>query len=415
MNRKIAPDIQIIPSLHKVFPESTTNLFRFSTNTEVFKLKICFPNANKTNPISNIDSLSPAFHLLLNGTIEHSAAQIAEKIDELGGYANSEAGYFGSSITLYGLNNYCNDLVSLVKNAYTNAIFPIKEIDIWKKQASNQFKTNLEKTSFLADNKIIKLLLGETHPNAQLQDEVAINSINLELLQLTKNTKLNNPYFIFTGKESIPIENILTNLGFEITNFSLNSSEEYPLQTIEIKSEITPKESSQQSSIRMGKRMPSVQDKDYYKIKILNTVLGGYFGSRLMKNIREEKGLTYGINSSVSTYKNYSLLIIRSECNKANSSLVKDEILKELKILQNELISYDELQIVKNFMIGSFQSSFDGNFNTSNLFYNYINSCLPKDYYETYLQEIINITSDDLIDTANKYYNPDEMSCCIVG
>ena len=154
---------------------------------------------------------------------------------------------------------------------------------------------------------------------------------------------------------------------------------------------------------------------DYVGMQVLNTILGGYFGSRLMKNIREEKGYTYGIGSAVVSLMHGGYFFITSEVGAEVCSPALTEIYNELEILRREPVAEDELQMVKNYMLGSFLKSIDGAFNLADrwkgiMFYN-----LGYDYYERYIKTVSMITPEELMALAQKYFGKENMSELVVG
>jgi predicted Zn-dependent peptidase len=161
--------------------------------------------------------------------------------------------------------------------------------------------------------------------------------------------------------------------------------------------------------------MPTKTHKDFHSLTVLNTILGGYFGSRLMTNIREDKGYTYGIGSGMIPLKKAGYFFISTEvgvevCNKAI-----DEIYIEINRLRNESISEKELILVKNYMIGSFLRSIDGPFALANRFKSIMEYDLDYSYYDDYISTIKNIKASDLLNLANKYLDPNSMTEVVAG
>lgn len=146
---------------------------------------------------------------------------------------------------------------------------------------------------------------------------------------------------------------------------------------------------------------------EYTDVLFLNHVLGGYFGSRLMKNIREEKGLTYGIHSSLHPMVHDSFLLIGADVNKENRELTIQEIKNELRILRTEKISDDELDTTRYHFIGSLQGEITTPFAHADKNKNIILNNLPDDYYNTMINRIATVTSEDLLITAEKYFSED--------
>ncbi len=203
--------------------------------------------------------------------------------------------------------------------------------------------------------------------------------------------------------------------SFSSNDLALKFSEEIIGTSEDHIEEFIPKEGSSQNSIRLGKILPSRDNKDYFKISLVNLILGGYFGSRLMKNIREEKGLTYGIHSSIVPFKCFSLFKISSECNSTLTDQVKKEILKEIELLQTELVNEDEIITAKNYLIGALSRNFDGAFNISERLKSSIDLNLPANFYQDYFTAINQITPTDIRDCAYNYFELSSFKYCVSG
>jgi predicted Zn-dependent peptidase len=177
---------------------------------------------------------------------------------------------------------------------------------------------------------------------------------------------------------------------------------------------ITKKESVQ-SAIRIGKKMFNRKHPDYFSFSILNTVLGGYFGSRLMSNIREDKGYTYGIGSGLATNVNDGYFFISTE---VGADVCKDavkEIYFEIERLRNDKIPTNELQLVKNYLFGAFQRSIDGPFALADRQKSlYLNSLTNK-HLEQYLQELADITPEKLLECAQKHLDQASFTEVVAG
>jgi zinc protease len=415
MNRQIAPEIKNINNLKTGFPVVEKNLLRIPSEEGVFKLDIVFPNSGFGMFHDKFVALY-AMDLILSGTSEKSADEIAESIDLLGGYVFKSCDYYQSSISIYGLEEQLEKLIKTVKESYEKCIYLESELSHHKTRKISDLNINLNKTSYLAGRGLNERLFGKNHPFSKAIDETKIHSINRAQLEAFKTEKLLNPYFIYTGSSTSKIASVLNNLGYE-TEKSIDLDTEDNQNFEGTGESFILKEGSTQNSLRLGKFLPSRQDSDYFKISMFNLILGGYFGSRLMKNIREEKGLTYGIHSSITPFKTFSVFKISSECNSNLTPLVKEEIIKEIEILQRELVSEEELNTAKNYMLGNMLRNFDGAFNISDR----LKSSLelgtkePDTYFQSYFKAIHEIEADEIKTIANNYFKIETLKECIAG
>ena len=158
----------------------------------------------------------------------------------------------------------------------------------------------------------------------------------------------------------------------------------------------------------MARHFPNRHHPDFTKAQVLNVVLGGYFGSRLMSNIREEKGYTYGIHSYLQNHIEQSAWMISTEAGKDVSEAAIEEVYKEMKILREEPVSEDELMLVRNYMMGSILGDLDGPFQIMARWKNIILNNLSEQYFYETINTIRNITADELQLLAQKYLQPDE-------
>lgn len=413
MNRQIAPEIKPIRSIRTGFPQSERSIFRLGSEEGVFKLEIVYPGSGYGVTENKFHGLY-ATDLLLSGTGSKSAHKIAEEIDALGGFVFKSCDYYSSSITLFGINENFPSLLHIIKDAIDNCIFSRSELDVYKSRKISELKINLGKTNYLANRSINCLVMGGSHPYSRYSTEEIVNNVDPESLMSYKENSLKAPYFIFTGPDTTQLAEILVNSGFELSSYNPQGTED-PAVAEAGNEEFIAKAGSTQNSIRMGKMLPSRKHNDYFTISLFNLVLGGFFGSRLMKNIREEKGLTYGIHSSITPFKDYSLFKISSECNSKLSPQVKEEIFNELVRLQNHLIEREELTVAKNYLIGALARSFDGAFNISERLKAHLDLQSDSEYYNRYFEAINNISPQQLLDCANNYFSVNSLKYCVAG
>src|SRR5690606_32063801 len=133
-------------------------------------------------------------------------------------------------------------------------------------------------------------------------------------------------------------------------------------------------------------------------------------GSRLMANIREDKGFTYGIGSGIASLKNAGYFFLATEVGVDVCQAALVEIEKEINLLKSEMISNAELDLVKNYMLGSLLGSLENAFSHADKFKNLLFSGLGYDYYENYIKTIKQCNGADLLEIANKYLNWDQMT-----
>jgi predicted Zn-dependent peptidase len=179
---------------------------------------------------------------------------------------------------------------------------------------------------------------------------------------------------------------------------------QHPLQPAEQKKyHILNDPDGVQSAIRIARPFPNRKHPDFQKVLVLNNVLGGFFGSRLMGNIREEKGYTYGIYSYLMNFTSESGWIVSTEAGRDVTPDTVKEIYFEMQQLRDELIDDEELMMTRNSMIGTILGDLDGPFQVIGRWKNMILNNVDDGYFDRGVEIIKTITAKELQELANKY------------
>jgi|APTNR8051073442_1049403.scaffolds.fasta_scaffold00018_1 predicted Zn-dependent peptidase len=379
---------------------------------EVTKIEFIF-NASKWYEGQSGVSYFTA-HLLQKGTPTKNSFQISSELDQYGVHLEVSPGYDFTSLSLYGLTKNIGRLLKLSREIITQPIFPDIELQQAKDIYIQGLKINLEKTSYLASRLLRENLFGKEHPYGRDADVT-----DIELIKRTDLANFHHDYFknlevICSGKITDEVKKELRSIltDFEI---STGSKKAAPKLNPGPPVEFVKKENTVQSSIRFGKRSIPRTHSDYPALLMLNHIFGGFFGSRLMKNIREEKGLTYGIYSSLVTLKHDGYLSIGADVNNENRGIVIEEIKNELKNLQAQPMDSNELKIARNHFIGSLQAEITTPFAHADKIKNIILYKLPENFYQSLINKIESLNSRDLLDTAHKYFDDTEFHVVSAG
>lgn len=353
-------------------------------------------------------------HLLSKGTKLKSSYQIAQAFDQLGAHLEINPGMDFVSIALYSLNRNVETSLRLLIELLLESIFPEKELAQLKTIFLQNLRVNKEKTSFRSSVLFRRALYGTTHPYGKELDEGDVSLISREQLVDHFNAFFRQATIIVSGKLSDEQQHlIISAFGFLKHQDIAPADDTIPAHNKT--SEIISKEGSVQASIRMGKPFFGRLHPDYPAAIFLNHVLGGYFGSRLMKNIREDKGLTYGISSSLSMALHGNHFIVGADVNLENVGVTFAEIRKEMKRLREEPIEPSELETARNHFIGNLQLEITTSFAHADKVKNLVLFGLPMDYYQRLITRIDGITSSELVDAANRHFQESELLEIAVG
>lgn len=361
-----------------------------------------------------------AVKMLFEGSINHTAKQIADQVAYYGASFDNNHGYDRTDFTLYCLAKYTAELLPLVLDILQNPAFPEEEFKLLKQRTVQSLKVQRQKNNYLSTHDFTKQIYGEQHPYIFGFDEGVVESITKEdVEQFYKSRFITQELEVFAC--GAIDDTLQRQLEQEIERLVIQpsaASAEAPAPTIvtaQEKYSLVKVADSLQSSIRIGTRFPLINNPDYQRLKVLNEVLGGYFGSRLMRNIREDKGYTYGIYSVISPKEQDSLFYIGTDVNYAVTDKTIEEIQKELRLLQEQEIEEQELQTVKNYMLGKFLNNLATIFDQVERYKRIILFGLPQDYYNSYVTTIRTVTSGELQKLAKKYLEFANFNTSVAG
>ncbi|WP_395807068.1 M16 family metallopeptidase [Daejeonella sp.] len=371
---------------------------------------------------TNYDSAKPlqtfATNTMLNdGTSELSSTQIADKIDYYGAFLQTEYANDHSTVILFTLNKHLANTLPIVKAIISDSIFPQVELDTLIRNQKQKLSVSLEKNDFLSRKTFSHVLFGDTLYG---YDIAAADYDQLSRDQLSAYFKLayqpKNCTVILSGKvneDTITLidkyfgtdwDNSIDVKENEFT-FAMGSGQEHFLERAD----------ALQSAIRIGQVSINRKHADFPGLQVLNTIFGGYFGSRLMANIREDKGFTYGIGSALVSLKNTGYFFIASEVGAEVCSATLTEIEKEITLLKEQPVTEGELALVRNYMLGSMLGSLENALSHADKFKNVYFSGLDYDYYKNYINTVRNIGPNEVQALANQYLNFNSFEKVIVG
>lgn len=353
-------------------------------------------------------------HLLQKGTASKSSYQISSEADQRGIHFEVSPGHDFTNLSIFGLTKNLHEIFDLTREIVTAPAFPQQELDQMRAIYIQSLKINLEITSYLASIELRQQLFGSTHPYGRDAAPEEISLIDRDWLRDFHRKRFGDFRIICSGKITDALLQSLVTY-FESVEYTASQPVTHTGAPIAVSSTFTEKESSVQSSLRLGRKAVSRTHPDYPALLLLNHIFGGYFGSRLMKNIREEKGLTYGINSSVAALKQASYITVGTDVNKENRELAMQEIKNEMAALCAAAIGSHELEIARNHFIGGLQSEITTPFAHADKIKNLKLFGLPADYYQQLIYKIDALTAHDLQKAAKTYLDPQTFTTVTVG
>jgi zinc protease len=418
IDRKVSPPIVDAIHLHIELPKYEKHVL--SNGVEVYLFNIGTQDTMMVNWIFDAGNwyeeknlvASAVNHLLKNGTSRKNAFAINEHFEFYGSYLNRNCYNETAEISLHCLSKHVQELLPAVAEIVNESIFPEEELDIYKKNMQQRLKVNLQKNEFVAGRMIDAYLFGEEHPYGRYSNEEDYTILQQnEIKDYFKRYYQNGQLVIFAA--GVLPKNLIQQLESSFGKLNLkkhqlphNTHSFHPHK--EKKFRIQNSLEGVQGSIRLARYFPNRKHPDFPRMQVLNNILGGFFGSRLMNNIREDKGYTYGINSYLMNHIQTSALLISTEAGKDVCEPALVEVYKEMDRLCNEPITEEELMLTRNYLIGSILSELDGPFQVAARWKNYILNGLTADYFYNSINTIREIKPIDLQEVAQKYLRREE-------
>lgn len=377
---------------------------------EVLLIELVFEAGNWFEQ-KNIVAATTNF-MLKNGTAQKSAFEINDHFEFHGAYLNRSCYNETATITLHCLSKHIGELLPVVAEIITSSIFPEEELLIYKKNQQQKLEVNLKKCDFVANRLIDEYIYGIHHPYGKYTSTLDFENIQREeLVAYFQKFYVEGRCTIFAAGK-IPTD-LAEQLNNAFGDLSLQQRAlpniQYALKPAEQKKyKLINDAAGVQSAIRIARPFPNRHHPDYQKVQVLNNIFGGFFGSRLMSNIREDKGYTYGIHSHIQNHIGDSALLISTEAGRDVAEATIEEVYKEMQILCDEPIDEEELSLVRNHMIGSVLGELDGPFQLIARWKNYVLNNLDENYFNRSVEIIKTTEADELQELAKKYLNREE-------
>lgn len=347
--------------------------------------------------------------LLKNGTSTKTAFQLNEHFEYYGSYVNRACYNETATITLHCLSKHLEVLLPVVREMITDAVFPEDELATYKQNMQQRLRVNLKKCDFVAGRLIDTYLYGEEHPYGRYTRFEDFETLNREEINAFYNRYYKNGKLVLFAAGKLP-QNLFDLLEKTFGDLPLKGMpvQDIPaVQAAEKKYRVINDPQGVQGAVRMGTPFPNRHHPDFVKVQVLNNVFGGFFGSRLMSNIREDKGYTYGIYSYLENHIQTSAWVISTEAGRDVCEATIAEVYKEMEGLRNEEVDEEELLLVRNYMIGSILGDLDGPFQIISRWKNLVLNGLDESFFYKQIQTIKTVSAGELQQLANKYLQPE--------
>lgn len=404
------------PQVHRL--SNGRMLYAFpSESTELIKIDLLWEagTAYQHHKLSAV----AANNLFSTASSSLDAEQLAEFIDYRGILVDSNVDTLRASSTFYTLYRHADDLLPVIADLVQCPAFPEREFEVYRNKRRQEILASQQKSTDVARRLFYETLFGSNHPLGRYADPEDANQLRLEAVKefYIQHHDISDMDIVVAGKVD---ERLIDAINRHLGNGRSLSVQRHEVMQMPEREEGRHVEralsGAAQATIRIGRVLPLPWDSmDYARFMVLSTLLGGYFGSRLMSNLREDKGYTYGIYSRTQIFRGLIVFFITADVAAGSVDDAEKEILHELQRLIDEPVSEEELNLVKVVLAGDFLRSVDGIFERSARFCDMMGTDVDERLTDNLRQALADATPADLHRLAATYLAPDTMTVVRTG
>ena len=354
--------------------------------------------------------------MLAEGSKDYTSQQLAEKLDYYGSYFDVNIDRDYVYITFCSLKKFFAQTAELIEQIILYPTFPEKEVATYCAKRRQQLTIERRKVETRAREQFAQAIFGEDHPYGISSDEKEYDSITRVQIEnhYRRLYTAQNCMIVCSGSISEDVLLQISKIAEQIPSTSECFNDQIPpFKTSH--TNIIKHKGALQSSIRMGRLLFPRTHPDFIPMQVLSTILGGYFGSRLMQNLRERNGFTYGVFSAMVNFQHTGYLALATQVGKEVTHAALEQIAHEINILRTEKVEEEELMLVKNIMAGEMMRILDGPFGIADVTTENILCGFDNSHIQHNLERIRQTSPEEILSLAQKYLDPKDMVTVVVG
>lgn len=417
---KTQPPVRIPESIDVPVPEVTTlangvTLYTLDcTEQDVIRFSFVF-RAGTSMQHAPFTASSTA-NLLSEGTARHSAQEIAEMLDYHGSYFDISLDRDHAVINFASLLKYFPQTLDIAREIVLMPAFPEKEIALYREKHKQRLAVERSKPATKARELFTATLFGAKHPYGVSYDEALYDKLTREDITsfYRERYTAENCFVVCSGKVDRPERDMIAAIAAGIPCGGIADGVHFP-PAVSAPFAFKGHEGAVQSAIRIGTLLFPRTHPDFIAMQVVSTLLGGYFGSRLVRNLREEHGYTYGVFSTMVNLQHAGYLAIATEVATEVTRESIAQIFAEIERLRTEPVPEEELQMVRNIMTGEVMRVLDGPFGIADVTIENASNGVGNDYNSHWLAQVRSITPEKVMAIAQHYLDPALFTTVVVG
>lgn len=411
----ILPDRLAIPAAGQVTLPNGVRFWIIDAGTQpLVRLSLVFGAGTRYQ--SAPFAASAMLNLMSEGTANYTAAQIAEMFDFYGIYYDTSIDRDYAVVTVSCLSRFLPKTLELLGEILFEPLFPEREVEIYASKRKQQLTIEREKPSYQARELFSEGLFGKEHPYGRVSPATDYDNLNAGMLRSFYETHYTaaNLFAVASGRITPEAQAAMETF---LSRFrAADATTDAGIPPVHSTTMIREKRNGAlQSSIRIGKVLFPKGHPDFNGLQVAATVLGGYFGSRLVKNLREDKGYTYGIYSAMLNMEHSGYFAVASDVTAAATDDAVAEILREVERLRSEPVPMAELDMVRNIIVGEMMRILDGPFGIADVTMENVQCGMTNEAVSAFFNEVRTITPERILALAQTWLDPASFTTVIVG
>lgn len=404
----IIPDSVTMPRAEVRTTANGVKVYRLDANEfEVVRFTLVFRAGSSMQHKSF--AASATANMLGEGSTHLTAQQIAEELDFYGSYFDVNIDRDYAYISFCSLKKFFEPTIAVAREIILHPSFPEHEFKIYCSKRKQSLRIERKKVDMQSRELFSEALFGKEHPYGKSSDETLYDELTTDDLRHTYRTlyTAENCFVACSGNID---EEVLSQISALVealpSGIKPSATMPTPKTTHHLSRSV---EGALQTSIRLGRLLFPRTHPDFVGMQVVAAILGGYFGSRLMQNLREEHGYTYGVMAAMVNFDKEGYLAIATQVAKEHREDALREIYFEIERLRNELVDEGELQMVKNVMIGEILRILDGPFGIADVTIENIMCGMDNSATEESVARIFAITAEEIKALAEKYLRREDL------
>ncbi|MBR1549013.1 MAG: insulinase family protein [Bacteroidales bacterium] len=406
----------LVPRSHRLANGRTLYYFP-SDSTDLVKIDLVSESGSAYQSQPLVAAAANRLYTVAGGDL--SASQLAEFLDYRGIIIDSNNTITHCSTSFYTLARHLDALLPVVDDLVRRPLFPEVDFDVYWRERRQKIASAQMKSSDMARRVFYDALFGPRHPLGRYAVPEDADRLSLDEVKrfYAERHRAEDLTIVLSGHvDDCLLQAIDDRFGHSTPGDALPRITFAGTPIVDPSRRDYPIAGAVQTTVRVGRLLTLAwDDPDYARLMLLVTLLGGYFGSRLMSNLREDKGYTYGIYARTQIYRGAIVFYITADVAGDAAADAEREIMHELQRLVDEPVADDELNLVRTVLVGDFLRSVDGIFERSTRFIDMLGTDVTERFTDNLRQALLTATTADLQRLAATHLAPGLMTVCRAG